>query len=96
MPKPSAPRAQLYMSEHAQLITHALRRAGCLWCDASRVGGGFPQLIVSRAGVNYLLAIKPPGQRHALTPEEWAFRDRWRGPYAVVTSADEALEAVGL
>lgn len=76
-------------------IVAALRRAGASVQVLSQVGQGVPDLLVSRAGTNYLLEVKA-GPRDALTPDEAAWHDAWRGQVCVVRSAEEALAAVGL
>lgn len=85
-------------------IVLALRKAGCSVQSLAAVGGGVPDLLVGRAGVIYLLEVKDPpgpqggtsrdGQRLNGRQEMW--RAGWRAPVAVVTSAEEALRAVGL
>lgn len=85
-------------------IVNALRQAGCSVAITSELGLGFPDLCVGRSihhgcRHTFLLEIKDggksPSRRH-LTEAERAFRDNWRGHYAVVTSVDEALIAVGI
>jgi hypothetical protein len=77
--------------ENEQAIVTALQRAGCL---VDRVERRPYDLVVGRAGANYLLECK---QRLAtLTSSQIRFRFLWPGPYAVVRSPEEALKAVGL
>lgn len=82
------------------LIVEALRDACCAVQTLHAVGGGCPDLLVSRAGKNYLLEVKADEaqrRRKSKTAEkQQAWRAVWRGPVAVVTSVDEALRAVGL
>ncbi|MDE2104105.1 MAG: hypothetical protein KGL39_43105 [Patescibacteria group bacterium] len=42
---------------------------------------------------SYLLEVKQP--KGKLKPSQVAFRQSWRGHYAIVRSADEALIAIG-
>ena len=56
-------------------------------------------LLVGRGGRNYILEVKdgdkvPSAQK--LTELEEVFHRNWRGQGAIVRTADEALEAVGL
>lgn len=78
-------------------IVRALRRIGCTVTDLSAVGGGCPDLLVGRNGVNYLLEVKdgskPPSARK-LTPHQVQWHDGWRGQKAVVKTVDEAVEVV--
>ena len=73
-------------------IVKALEAIGCSVLRLDAV-----DLIVGRAGVNYLLECKD-GRKSAgnrpLTPAQKKLRSEWRGQYAVVLSADEAV-AVG-
>lgn len=54
-------------------------------------------LLVGFRGRNYLIEVKdgskPPSAR-PLTPAQVKLRAGWRGHYRVVTSTDEAVEAV--
>ena len=73
-------------------IVQALRRCGCdvLVTDAT-------DLIVGRAGLTYILEVKNPGYTDRdLKPSQIKLRDHWRGQYAIVTTAEEALRAVGV
>jgi hypothetical protein len=78
-------------------IVKALAAAGCSVTQLS--GPGIPDLLVSRAGVNYLLEVKDPAQpacKQALTPLQEIWHRDWRGQKAVVKTIEEALIAVGL
>lgn len=83
---------------HAEIV-RALRDVGCAVADTSRLGRGFPDLVVGRGGVNYLLEVKdgrqPPSKRQ-LTPDEATWHERWTGQVATVATVDEALAAVGV
>ena len=73
-------------------IVRALEAIGCSVLRVDAV-----DLIVGRAGVNYLIECKD-GRKSAgnrpLTPAQKKLRAEWRGQYAVVTSVDEALAVV--
>lgn len=73
-------------------IVRALEAVGCSVLRVDAV-----DLIVGRAGVNYLIECKD-GRKSAgnrpLTPAQKKLRAEWRGQYAVVTSVDEALAVV--
>lgn len=78
-------------------IVKALAAAGCSVTQLS--GPGVTDLVVGRAGVNYLLEVKDPAQppcKQALTPLQEIWHRDWRGQKAVVKTVEEALAAVGL
>lgn len=88
-------------ANHAEIVD-ALRAAGCGVCDLAAVGGGVPDLLVCGPVYPFpacLIEIKdgakPPSARK-LTPDQERFHAAWKGPIHVVTSADEALRAVGI
>lgn len=73
-------------------IVAALRKAGCVVVDASRMGGGFPDLIVGKGGVNILLEVKTESGK--LNTLQDRFHSSWRGQAAVVRDSEEALRVV--
>lgn len=79
-------------------IVVALRAAGASVNSLAPVGKGLPDLLVGFRGTNYLLECKdgnkPPSARE-LTPDQIEWHLNWRGHAVVVTSADEALAAIG-
>jgi hypothetical protein len=80
-------------------IVSALRHAGAQVIHIHTVGKGCPDLIVAHRGTTYLFEVKDgskPPSRRALTEDEFALHTTWRGgPLVVVSSVDEALEAIG-
>lgn len=86
-----------------RLIVAALRASGCSVLSLAAVGKGCPDLLVARAGVNYLLEIKnksasgavSSGAARSLKGQE-AWTESWRAPVHFVATPEEALEAVGL
>jgi hypothetical protein len=74
-------------------IVDALKRAGCTVQPLTAVGSGCPDLLVSRAGVNYLLELKADSE---LAQSQIAWINAWNAKVHVVRSVDEALAAVGL
>jgi Holliday junction resolvase len=87
-----APRYRQRPDKNQRQIVDALEKIGCTVYDASRVGGGFPDLVVGRAGQCYLLECKT--QKGKLNAEQQRFRDWWNGNYAVVRTPMEAVKAV--
>lgn len=80
-------------------IVAALRKAGCTVQHLHSVGRGCPDLLVGRAGVNYLLEIKDGGKAASdqkLTPDQVVWHRDWGGSVAVVDGVVGALKAVGL
>jgi len=78
-------------------IVKGLRKTGCTVLDLSAVGCGCPDILVGRAGQNWLFEIKdgakPPSARKLTIPEQ-AFFAMWRGNVQVVKSLDEAIDAI--
>ena len=72
-------------------IRAALRRIGASVCDASRLGDGAPDLLVSFRGRISFLEVKSP--RGRLTAAQILFHAQH--PVSIVHSIDDALEAIG-
>lgn len=83
-----------------QPIVDALRAVGAHVYDASHIGGGFPDLIVSRAEAVYLLEVKNPDNwygKRGMNKNQQRFSELWQGiPIYVVRSVDDALKAIGV
>jgi hypothetical protein len=73
-------------------IVEALEAVGCDVLKATDV-----DLIVGRAGVNFLLEVKHPKRMSEsnLKPIQKKLRSSWRGQYAIVSTPVEALTAIG-
>ena len=72
----------------------AFRKFGCSVWDTSRMGGGFPDLLIGWSGVCALVEIKDgtkPPSRRKLTPAEQEFKDTWKGGVHLVESLDDVL-----
>lgn len=81
---------------HAEVVK-ALRQIGCSVVSLAAVGAGFPDLAVGYRGRNLLLEVKDgskPPSRRKLTDDEAAFMAAWKGQYAVVESAEQAIAVV--
>jgi len=80
-------------------IVDALRKAGAKVTLLHQVGGGCPDVLVTRKDKSFaLLEIKdgekPPSARK-LTPDEQAWHDAHEGsPVYVITSVDDALHVL--
>ena len=89
-------RAAKVDDNHSQIVA-ALRNAGMTVQSIAAVGKGCPDLLVGWRGLNVLLEVKdgekvPSKQR--LTADEQNWHETWGGYVAVVTSVDEAVDAV--
>jgi hypothetical protein len=80
-------------------IIQALRRAGCRVHDTSRLGGGFPDIMVAGRRGLVLMEIKdgakPPSARK-LTPAEAEFFEFWAEHVSIVATVEQALAAAGV
>ena len=64
--------------------------------DTSRLGGGFPDLVIGFRGITILAEVKDPSQppcKRRLTEDEAKFHAGWKGQIATVESAAE-VEAI--
>lgn len=75
-------------------IVKVLRAAGCTVASLHRVGDGVPDLLVGRAGRNFLLEVKVDGRGLNDRQKDW--HRTWSGQRAVVTTPEGALYAVGI
>jgi hypothetical protein len=75
-------------------IVDALRSAGCSVQSLAQIGKGCPDLLVGRAGRNWLLEVK--AGRAKLTDDEWRWHAAWRGETATVRTLSDALAVVGI
>ncbi len=76
-------------------IVAAFRQMGASVFDASRMGRGFPDLVVGMRGRTYLVEIKDGAKvksARKLTDAQVTFREVWRGEQPVtVESVDDAV-----
>lgn len=81
-------RRRARVDRHQAEIVRVLRQLGFLVFDCSRIGQGFPDLAVSKAGHVQLVELKTPTGK--LTPDQVRFMDAgW--PVRIVRSVDECL-----
>ena len=89
-------RAKKTDANQASLIA-ILREVGATVVDLSAVGKGCPDLLVGFRGVTYLLEVKNVKGKNRTTRDQDIFYAWWRGaPVAIVRTADEALQAIGI
>lgn len=84
-------------ANHTQIV-RLFERLGFSVADTSGVGGGFPDIVVGRAGLNYLVEIKDgdkPTSERKLTPKQVDFHGAWRGQVCVVQSEDDVIKHLG-
>jgi hypothetical protein len=65
----------------------------------SQLGNGFVDLVIGRAGVNYLIELKDGSKvksKQKLTPDELEFHSTWTGQKAVCNSLDEVLKVINI
>lgn len=87
------------IDDNQNLIVRQLRRCGVSVAITSMVGKGFPDLIIGRAGRNYLIELKDGSKsasRKQLTEDEQKFFDTWNGQVNKAESFDEIALIIGL
>lgn len=87
-----APRWRQKPDSNQQDIIDALEKIGCVVYDATRVGGGFPDLVVGRSGLCCLLEVKTDSGQ--LNTKQRRFHEMWTGCTFVVRSPMQAIETV--
>jgi hypothetical protein len=73
-------------------IVKTFRMLGYTVAHTHTVGKGFPDIVVGRNQVNYLIEIKDgslPPSRRKLTDDEQYWHDNWLGQVAVIESIDD-------
>lgn len=77
-----------------QDIVKKLRKIGYSVCILSSMGKGVPDLLIGRAGKNYLIELKDGAKyesQQRLTPDEQKWHDAWRGQVAVCNCLSDIL-----
>jgi Holliday junction resolvase len=78
-------------------VVKALRDAGCSVVSLASLGCGIPDLcIATPSGETWLFEVKNKAGKNKgqLNKEQKAFMAAWQGKYAVVQSAQQALEVI--
>jgi hypothetical protein len=89
-------RAARQDSNH-RAIVGALKQAGASVLDLSSIGGGCPDLCVGYRGRNWLLEVKDGAKspsRRRLTDDQVEFKATWRGHWAIVYGAADAVAII--
>ena len=74
-------------------IVDAFRKMGFSVQHLHTVGGGVPDLLIGRGGVNLLVEVKY-GDKAKLTPEQIKWHNEWRGQIAIVRNLDDVVKLV--
>ena len=74
-------------------IVQALRASGCEAEILTVIGGGFPDLLVSRSGAMALMEAKS-GRNAKLRDMQKKWHEKWKAPVYIVRTIDEALDAM--
>ena len=77
-------------------IVDALRKAGADVIDMHRVGGGFPDLLISFRKCLYLMEVKTADGKLNEAEVRWHKRHGVEMPVYIVHSIDEALKVIGV
>lgn len=99
MAKRVKPHIAAKVDSNQTVIVEALRRIGASVQSLASVGHGCPDLLVGYRGECYVLEIKDgskPSSQRKLTPDETKWCAQWRGQYDVVTSWQQAFDAIGI
>lgn len=76
------------------LIVKTLRDLGCSVFDTSRVGGGFPDIVVGKNNKTILVEIKA-NEKSPYTTAQELFMMNWKGSAVVrIDSIDSAIRLV--
>lgn len=75
-------------------IVEALRKTGATVQVIGGTGGGCPDLLVGRLGVNILLEVKNPEGRNRVDEKQADWIANWRGQCAIVRDEYEAMRIV--
>ena len=76
------------------LIVKTLRDLGCSVFDSSKVGGGFPDLVVGKNNKTVLVEVKA-NEKAKFTPAQELFMVNWRGSaVARIDTVDAAIRLV--
>lgn len=76
-----------------RIITAALRQAGCtvatLYSSGHDHSAGLPDLLIGRAGINYLAEVKVPKEKLNTVQREW--HSAWRGAVMIWYGIEDAI-----
>jgi hypothetical protein len=87
-------RAARVDSNHST-IRKAFRKLGYVVADTSRLGNGFPDLVISANLITALVEVKDGAKvasARQLTEDEKQFRDNWDGLYFIVETLNDVIK----
>lgn len=88
------------VDNNQKVIVKALLQVGAKVWDTTKVGNGFPDLLVSFQGKDYKMEIKNPNTSYGkkgFNKNQKRFVDAWKGsPVFLVSSVDDALKVIGV
>lgn len=87
-------RGALRVDGNQAAIVEALRKTGATVQLLGGAGGGCPDLLVGRLGVNILLEVKNPAGFNRVGEKQAEWIANWRGQCAVVRDEFEAMRIV--
>lgn len=92
------PRYACSVDANHKEIVDALRGEGASVIDTSRLGSGFPDLIVGHAGKTVLIEVKNPNTQYGragLNKNQLRWKEAWcGGPFSIVTDVESALRVL--
>lgn len=92
------PRLRSRVDDNQRDITQTLRQLNISVAITSKLGDGFPDLVLGYDGHNYLIELKDfkkPKSQKKLTDCEAQFLRVWQGQYAVCETLSDILKAIG-
>lgn len=84
-------RGALKVDANQAAIVEALRKTGATVHLIGGIGGGCPDLLVGRLGLNILLEVKNPEGRNRVDEKQAEWIANWRGQCAIVRDEFEAM-----
>lgn len=84
-------------ANQASLVKQLRQIPGVTVAHTHTVGDGFPDLVISYKGKNFLCEVKDPNKppsARKLTPDEQKFHSSWTGQIAVVETVTDILKMI--
>lgn len=86
-------------NNQSELVKQMRKIPGVKVAHTHTVGKGFPDVVISFRGTNYLLEIKDPSKPKSarkLTPDEERFHGEWTGSIHIVETLNDVLKILNL
>jgi hypothetical protein len=84
-------------TNQSKLVAQMRKIPGLRVAHTHTVGNGFPDVVISYKGVNYLFEIKDPSKppsARKLTPDEEKFHSTWTGSIHVIEKIEDVLSII--